>query len=90
MIKLCKKTKTLRVCNGAGCKAWGAEKILSLFKESVRQFPGLSDYRLQAERCMSKCGGGASINVDGKVYKARDTENAVNILFQEQLSSPTL
>jgi NADH:ubiquinone oxidoreductase subunit E len=89
MIKICKKSKTMRICTGAGCRAWGSEKILSVFKESLNQFSGLPKYRLQAEGCMSKCGGGASINMDGKIYKAKDTEVAINILFQEQLPSQT-
>ena len=48
------------------------------------------NYLLLAEGCMSKCGGGAAINMGGKIFKARDMEKAVNILFQEQLSVTTL
>ena len=90
MIQVCKEAKTIRVCAGAGCKAWGAQNILSMIKENIRRFPELEDYQLRAEKCMSRCGGGASIDMGGKIFKARDMEKAVNILFQEQLSVTTL
>lgn len=89
MIQVCKEAKTIRVCMGAGCKAWGADKILSVVKAHIRDFPELEDYQLRAEKCMSRCGGGASIRMSDKVFKARDMEKAVNILFQEQLSDTT-
>ena len=86
MIRICKDAKTIRICLGAGCKAWSSDRILSMVEENMRRFPELESYQLQAEGCMSKCGGGATINMDGKIFKARDMEKAVNILFKEQLS----
>lgn len=85
-IQVCNSAKTVRICLGAGCKAWGSEHILSLVQENMRRFPKFEDYQLLAEGCMNKCGGGASIDMDGRLFKARDMEKAVNILFQEQLS----
>lgn len=92
MIKISRAAKTIAICTGAGCRAWDSEKILAAIDENLRRFPDLEDYTLRATPCMSKCGGGASIKTDsrGTIVKARDIEDAVNILFQEQTPAATV
>ncbi|MBI4389130.1 MAG: (2Fe-2S) ferredoxin domain-containing protein [Nitrospinae bacterium] len=86
MMQTAIKTKTIRVCSGPSCKAWGSEKILAKLRESLAQYPGLENCRLRTTPCPRKCGGGATLGMGpcGVLFKIRNIEDAVNVLFQEQ------
>ncbi len=66
----------IKICAGAGCKAWNSENLASLLK----QMPGANEVCLVP--CMNKCGGGASVRLKdrGKVLKLREAEEVACLL----------
>ncbi len=51
-------SNTIKVCVGAGCKAWKSTEILSLIWEKIIQARGAKKLRVCATPCMKRCGGG--------------------------------
>ncbi|MBT5471938.1 MAG: hypothetical protein HOK41_15160 [Nitrospina sp.] len=66
----------IKICTGAGCKAWNSEYMAS----KLKQLQGSDDVCLVP--CMKQCGGGASVRLKnrGKVLKLRETEDVAYLL----------
>ncbi len=74
------KNRVIRICSGAGCKAWNSESM-------ARKLEGQSGGRVRVCRvsCMKNCGGGFSV-VDSsaqKIMKIRQPDEAIRILFAQ-------
>lgn len=74
---------SIKICSGAGCKAWASEKI-------ARELEGIDMDGVGVCRvaCMRKCGGGATVQVapSNEVLKMRTIEEALDALIPESLS----
>ncbi|GJL77764.1 MAG: hypothetical protein NPINA01_07530 [Nitrospinaceae bacterium] len=73
-------SRDIKVCSGAGCKAWSSERI-------ARELEGLEmeGYRVCRVACMKKCGGGATVQAlsSGELLKMRDPDEAIDVLIRE-------
>ena len=71
-------SNTIKVCVGAGCKAWKSTEILSLIWEKIIQARGAKKLRVCATPCMKRCGGGvvALMPFNNDLFKFRDPEDA--------------
>ncbi len=80
MNDLRQENKEIKVCSGAGCKAWASESI-------VRELEGHAEGKIRVCRvaCMKKCGGGANVKVSSmeRVIKMRQPEEVLRIFFPE-------
>ncbi len=77
------RSRNIKVCSGAGCKAWASEKI-------ARELEGLKVGNVKVCRvaCMRKCGGGATIQMSHseEKLKMRSFEEVLDTLVPEGLS----
>ncbi len=51
----------IKVCQGPGCRAWGAQGLIQRIKDlsqGTREKP-----RVCSSACMNRCGGGTSVEV---------------------------
>jgi hypothetical protein len=61
MAESTKSSNVIKVCQGPGCRAWGAQGLIRRIKalsEGVSEKP-----RVCSSSCMNRCGGGASVEV---------------------------
>ena len=67
----------IKVCKGAGCKAWKSEDMA----KKLSQTQGSEDVCLVP--CMEQCGGGASVQLegDGEILKLRETDQVAYLLY---------
>ena len=79
------KRVQLKVCSGAGCKAWDSLEL-------AQALNSISDDRLKVEvelvPCMNLCGGGVSIRTsgsNGKMFKFRTVDEALEVLGYQAL-----
>ena len=75
-------SNTIKVCVGAGCKAWKSTEILSLIWEKIIQARGAKKLRVCATPCMKRCGGGATVQMpfNNNLFKFRDPEEAAQTM----------
>ncbi|MDP7128625.1 MAG: hypothetical protein QGH50_11630 [SAR324 cluster bacterium] len=81
------KLPQIRICAGAGCKAWDSEK-LALKLKCIQEYGDATDFEIQLVRCMKQCGGGVSVKSNEckmKVLKFRSTEEALDQLGNDVL-----
>lgn len=73
-------TKHIKICSGAGCRAWKADEITDQMK-SLRDLIQEKNYELQFVPCMKKCGGGACVQVNPgqQFYKLRKPEEVSRV-----------
>ena len=66
----------IKICKGAGCKAWKSEYMA----KQLKQTQGSDGVCLVP--CMRQCGGGASVQFEGhgEVLKLRDTNEVAYLL----------
>lgn len=71
------KDKSIKVCQGPGCKAWGARAVLRNLKCHFKQAP---ETVVGTSGCMNRCGGGAAVKVGmrKKTCKIRESHAAVD------------
>jgi len=56
-----KSKNIIKVCQGPGCRAWGAQSLIQRIKamsEGTQEKP-----KICSSSCMNRCGGGASVEV---------------------------
>jgi NADH:ubiquinone oxidoreductase subunit E len=61
MAESIKSSNVIKVCQGPGCRAWGAQGLIRRIKalsEGVSEKP-----RVCSSACMNRCGGGTSVEV---------------------------
>ncbi len=70
------KDKSIKVCLGPGCKAWGAKRVLRSLKCHFKQAP---ETMVGTTPCMNRCGGGAAVKVGSRKTpcKVRESQDAV-------------
>ena len=71
------KSKTffpIRVCTGAGCKAWGSENLIQDLKEHTDQ--SNEGVILIPTKCLNNCGGGVTLksSLTKKLIKVRNPD----------------
>jgi len=83
MLRNSTKFKNIKICSGAGCKAWASEKIASELEGM--ELEGVKVCRVA---CMKKCGGGATVQMtpSTELLKMRTFEEALDALVPESLS----
>ena len=66
----------IKICNGAGCKAWNSEYMAKEFSNTR------GSKAVCLVPCMEKCGGGVSIQFEGngEVLKLRETYEVVRLI----------
>ncbi len=71
-----RENRTIRICSGAGCKAWDSESM-------ARQLEGQAGGNVRVCRvaCMKKCGGGFNVldSTRQQVVKIRQPEEALRL-----------
>ena len=77
------KHTNIKICSGAGCKAWASEQI-------ARELEGmeLEGVKVCRVACMRKCGGGATVQVapSNNVLKMRTFGEALDTLIPDSLA----
>lgn len=53
----------IKICTGPGCKAWNSIEILEDLPEALLDFE--NETKICETSCLNKCGGGATIQVNG-------------------------
>ncbi|QPJ66335.1 MAG: hypothetical protein G3M78_13400 [Candidatus Nitrohelix vancouverensis] len=81
-----KNKKSVRVCSGAGCKAWASLELLGKLNE-VEKDGTLTGCSVTKTKCLKKCGGGISvIHSDcDSILKFRKAEEALDVLVPERM-----
>ena len=51
----------IKVCQGPGCRAWGAQGLIDRIKELIKEAP--EKPKVCSSSCMNRCGGGAAVEV---------------------------
>ena len=51
----------IKVCQGPGCRAWGAQSLIQRIKDLIEETP--EKPRVCSSSCMNRCGGGMSVEV---------------------------
>jgi|GEM_PF-532755 len=76
--------ETVKVCNGAGCKAWASRELLNKLSNLENEMGGDSK-RVKAVPCMNKCGGGISVKSKSckSILKFREAKTALSVLVPE-------
>tara|TARA_B100000686_G_scaffold354567_1_gene465488 strand:- start:2235 stop:2540 length:306 start_codon:yes stop_codon:yes gene_type:complete len=67
-----KRFLPIRVCTGAGCKAWGSEDLIQGLKEHTSQTH--ERVMLIPTKCLNNCGGGVTLKtaLAKKLIKVRN------------------
>ena len=75
------RKQNVEICQGAGCKAWSSDRIARELIE-VREGLGLETVRVCRVKCMSVCGGGASVRVNSKrkIVKTKEVDGILSAL----------
>lgn len=65
--------QSVKICKGAGCKAWSSDRIARELREIGEGMGGVKVCRVS---CMNACGGGASVRVGSKpkVVKLKEVD----------------
>jgi len=56
-----KSTNIIKVCQGPGCRAWGAQGLIHQIKALIEETT--EKPRVCSSACMNRCGGGTSVEV---------------------------
>ncbi len=66
---------TIKVCQGPGCKAWGAEGLLKELVNRTGIKSSKNGKKVCGAPCMNRCGGGTSVLVgdDQSFMKIRES-----------------
>jgi len=74
-----RQAKTIKVCQGPGCKAWGSETLLRHLRLQFKWDPQSGCKRVYASPCMNRCGGGTSVELEDSrnLLKVRDISQAI-------------
>ena len=56
-----KSKNIIKVCQGPGCRAWGAQGLIDRIKILIEETP--EKPKVCSSSCMNRCGGGASVEV---------------------------
>jgi hypothetical protein len=78
--------KIIKICKGAGCKAWNSEYMAKQFSNTQ------GSQGVCLVPCMEKCGGGVSVQFegDGEVLKLRETSEVLKLIdYSDDVLSPT-
>ncbi len=81
----------INICNGPGCNAWNAPEILKNLPETIQGF--VKDIKICEAACMSKCGGGVTVQVNGNsdnLIKVRRPHQAVDKIIPSIAAQPAL
>ena len=75
------RQQNVKICKGAGCKAWSSDKIARELIE-VNEGLGPEGIRICRVACMNVCGGGASVRVNSKnkIEKMKSIEDILEVL----------
>jgi len=76
----------VKVCNGAGCKAWASQELIHELARIEGEF-GAGVKLVKPVSCMNKCGGGISVKSKTckSILKFRKLTSALNVLVPESL-----
>ena len=61
MTQITESKNIIKVCQGPGCRAWGAQGLVDRIKSLIEDSP--EKPRVCSSSCMNRCGGGASVEV---------------------------
>ena len=80
-----KRFLPIRVCTGAGCKAWGSEDLIQGLKEHTSQTH--ERVMLIPTKCLNNCGGGVTLKtaLAKKLIKVRGKDRAEPNPFKKRL-----
>ena len=56
-----KSENVIKVCQGPGCRAWGAQGLMNRIKAMLDQ--AIEKPKVCSSSCMNRCGGGTSVEV---------------------------
>ena len=75
------KIEKIKICTGAGCKAWEADQI-PVHLGSLRELIEKEGYEVHLVFCINKCGGGACVQMapGKKLFKLREPQEVCRIL----------
>jgi len=75
--------KSIKVCQGPGCKSWGSKNVLRTLKCHFRSHPEEMG-QVGTSPCMNRCGGGAAVQIDDspdEVIKVRKPGDLIRKLL---------
>lgn len=61
MTQSTKSENIIKVCQGPGCRAWGAQGLIHRIKTLIEETPEKA--KVCSSSCMNRCGGGTSVEV---------------------------
>ncbi len=61
MAESIKTANVIKVCQGPGCRAWGAQGLVHRIKDLIEDTP--EKLKVCSSSCMNRCGGGTSVEV---------------------------
>jgi hypothetical protein len=61
MAQSIKSSNVIKVCQGPGCRAWGAQGLMRRIRELSKGSP--EKPKICSSACMNRCGGGTSVEV---------------------------
>lgn len=79
----------VKICRGAGCRAWESEKLLALLQETNEGCSPETAIQARPVPCLRRCGGGISVELlpHKKIVKLREPKAMLQALnFLNQLS----
>lgn len=56
-----KSANVIKVCQGPGCRAWGAKGLIQRIRVLIKEAP--EKPKVCSTACMNRCGGGTSVEV---------------------------
>ena len=56
-----KSKNIIKVCQGPGCRAWGAQGLIDRIKTMIEETP--EKPKVCSSSCMNRCGGGTTVEV---------------------------
>lgn len=76
-MNLVQSHKNIKVCSGAGCRAWASDKI-AVELENLEE----EGYRVCRVSCMKRCGGGATVQIStpDRILKLKASGEALEFL----------
>jgi NADH:ubiquinone oxidoreductase subunit E len=83
MLRLALEKKEIRICSGAGCKAWGAQEIMREL-DAMKEILNEVGVAMVEVSCFKSCGGGACLRTADatSLKKFRTPQQAVDFLLQ--------
>ena len=77
----------LKVCSGAGCRAWDSNQLVLELK-CIAEYQEPLGFEVEIVSCMNSCGGGVSVRTSGSdtnVFKFRSVDEALKLLGDKGL-----